>query len=192
MKNKATLAGFMIGFAALLSCCVEDKILAALFFSIALLYIRARKLSLYTGQTQLWATQQISFTTHLKTLLFNLSGVVVAVCLSILIFKSRPDAYTKYTSLVAAKWSYDWYYYLFSGICCGVLMTVATFTQTPYWVSSLCVMAFILGGFHHCIADFFYLNFTKTIYWLLVVAGNFFGGIIATLLKQSSSLGADK
>lgn len=184
MKNRAILGGFMIGFAALVSCCIENSILAALFFSIGLIYIRVRGLSLYTGQTQLLATQQISILTHLKTLAFNLMGIVIAICLSFWVFKSRPIAYSKFESLVSAKWSYEWYYYIFSGMCCGILMTIATYKETPLWVSSLCVMAFILSGFHHCIADFFYIDFTKIPYWILVVIGNFCGGLIATLLKN--------
>ena len=45
-------------------------------------------------------------------------------------------------------------------------------------------MAFILAGFNHCIADWFYVfgssDPTKYLYWFLVVIGNFIGGYLAT------------
>lgn len=49
IKN-AVLAGFVIGLAALLSCSINNSYLAALIFSLGLLYIRIEKLPLFTGQ----------------------------------------------------------------------------------------------------------------------------------------------
>ena len=61
-------------------------------------------------------------------------------------------------------------------------MTIATNKNTPLWISPLCVMAFILAGFHHCVADWFYLSSTDSyLYWLLIAFGNFIGGLIGTV-----------
>ena len=49
IKN-AVLAGFVIGLAALLSCSIDNPYLAALFFSLGLLFIRIEKMPLFTGQ----------------------------------------------------------------------------------------------------------------------------------------------
>ena len=49
MKN-SMLAGFIIGLAALLSCSINNSYLAALLFSLGLLYICIEKMPLFTGQ----------------------------------------------------------------------------------------------------------------------------------------------
>ena len=84
---------------------------------------------------------------------------------------------SNYTALIAAKWLNPWWYYIFSGFVCGFLMTIATRPNTPLWVSSLCVAAFIIGKFNHCIADWFYAP--PLLLWACVVLGNFLGGIAA-------------
>jgi formate/nitrite transporter FocA (FNT family) len=53
-------------------------------------------------------------------------------------------------------------------------------------------LAFILAGFNHCIADFFYLLAGKqfSISWIFTVIGNIIGGLIFTkfnpLLKEQA------
>jgi formate/nitrite transporter FocA (FNT family) len=78
---------------------------------------------------------------------------------------------------IAAKWLMPWWYYILSGFVCGFIMTIATRPNTPLWVSSLCVAAFILGKFNHCIADWFYAP--NLLLWICVVLGNFIGGLAA-------------
>ena len=180
MFESSLMAGFMIGFAALLSCCVENQILAALFFSIGLLYIRISKFYLYTGQIQNIKNHSTSFGKLCGGLLGNICGVTLVF--SLFFFLNFPAAANKYFTITAAKWSHPWYHYIASGICCGALMTIATKKESPLWISILCVMAFILAGFNHCVADWFYVfgatNPIKYFYWLLIVIGNFIGGLI--------------
>lgn len=173
----------MIGFAALLSCCVENQILAALFFSIGLLYIRISKFYLYTGQIQNLKDRSTSFKELGIGLFGNITGVTLIFFLFFFLdFQAAAD---KYFAIVALKWSHPWYHYIASGMCCGVLMTIATKKENPLWLSILCVMAFILAGFNHSIADWFYIfgehSLTKYLYWFLTVIGNFLGGyLVAT------------
>lgn len=171
----------MIGFAALLSVCIENKILAALFFSIGLLYIRISKFYLFTGQVQNLRLRRTTIGALFGGLCGNLVGVGLAFFLALAFFSSRPQYFEVYDTIQAAKWSYPWYSYLYSGFCCGILMTIATKKDTPFWITSLCVMAFILAGFNHCIADWFYIGGApiNLLYWLLIVVGNFLGGYIA-------------
>ena len=79
MFESSLMAGFMIGFAALLSCCIENKILSALFFSIGLLYIRITKRYLYTGQIQNLKLKQTSFIELIAGLAGNISGCGLAL-----------------------------------------------------------------------------------------------------------------
>ena len=178
MNNKSILAGFLIGFAALLSCCIENNLISALAFSIGLLYIRISHSYLFTGQIQNLKSHKTTAVKLLTGLIGNIAGVTLAF--TVFFFLHFQNAADKFFAITAVKWTYPWYHYLASGFCCGILMTVATKKESPLWLSILCVMAFILAGFNHCIADWFYLlgstDKIKYLYWFLVVIGNFFGG----------------
>ena len=69
---------------------------------------------------------------------------------------------------------------LFKGIGCGMLMSLATYKDSPLWMCLLCVPAFILAGFNHCIADFYYaaVGGMLGVPFLATVAGNIIGGAI--------------
>jgi formate/nitrite transporter FocA (FNT family) len=50
-----------------------------------------------------------------------------------------------------------WFENIILGIFCGLLMYIAvTAYETKPWVTVMCVSAFILSGFNHCVADMFY------------------------------------
>ena len=60
-------------------------------------------------------------------------------------------------------------------------MTIATYKKTPLYISVLCVMAFLMAGFNHCVADSFYLflqlgNWYAWLMFIAVVLGNLIGG----------------
>ena len=65
------------------------------------------------------------------------------------------------------------------GIGCGMLMSLATYKETPLWVTVMAVATFILAGFNHCIADFYYMLTGGIFSWnlLATIAGNIIGGI---------------
>lgn len=182
--DRAVSAGFMIGFAALLSCHIANQYLAALFFSIGLLYIRITKAYLFTGQVQNLKNKTTTLTELFIGLFGNLIGVGVALLIFAFLTGTNNTASDKFILLAEAKWNYPWYHYFLSGICCGVLMTIATKKESPLWLSIICVAAFILAGFNHCIADWFYIgNFFshRFFLWLSIMIGNFVGGyLVAT------------
>ena len=176
MKN-SMLAGFIIGLAALLSCSINNPYLAALIFSLGLLYIRIEKMPLFTGQIQKLPTNEITFKQLLIILLKNICGVSGAIILTFGLSFHHNILVDNLCAAVAAKWLMPWWYYILSGFVCGFNMTIATRPNTPLWVSSLCVAAFILGKFNHCIADWFYAP--NLLLWICVVLGNFIGGLAA-------------
>ena len=176
MKN-SMLAGFIIGLAALLSCSINNPYLAALIFSLGLLYIRIEKMPLFTGQIQKLPTNEITFKQLLIILLKNICGVSGAIILTLGLSFHHNILVDNLCAAIAAKWLMPWWYYILSGFVCGFIMTIATRPNTPLWVSSLCVAAFILGKFNHCIADWFYAP--NLLLWICVVLGNFIGGLAA-------------
>lgn len=179
---KSLKAGLLIGLAAYLFYRIENNFLSALCFSVGLLGIRIFGLSLFTGQIQLLPSKKISIKELLSTLYFNWIGVD---CILILCWLCDENFLSSYSELCALKWSQPVLSYLLSGFCCGLLMTCATNHKTPLWISSLCVIAFILADFNHCIADVFYLqgNSGK---WLLVLLGNICGGVFTATCRNGS------
>ena len=143
MKN-SMLAGFIIGLAALLSCSINNSYLAALLFSLGLLYIRIEKLPLFTGQIQKLPTGEITWWQLFKIFLCNICGVSGAWSLMFGLSFHHNILLENYVAIATAKWLFPWQYYIVSGLVCGFLMTIATRPNTPLWVSSLCVAAFIL------------------------------------------------
>lgn len=180
--RKYLLAGIMIGVAGILYCSTQEKTIAALFFSIGLIYIRISGLYLYTGQVQNILLRQTNWKELLFGLFHNLSGVfVVLMTVGIVLLSSKEEFCDSYAAICNAKWIYPFYYYIASGVMCGILMTIATKRNAPLWLSIMCVMAFILAGFNHCIADFMYINsFDAVFKWFLVLIGNTVGGLLAT------------
>ena len=61
----------------------------------------------------------------------------------------------------------------------NMLMSLATYQKTPLWVTVMAVATFILAGFNHCIADFYYMLTGGIFSWnlLATIAGNIIGGI---------------
>ena len=180
MKN-AILSGFIIGLAALLSCSMNNSYLAALIFSLGLLYIRIEKLPLFTGQIQKLPTREITLKQLFEVFLKNIFGVTCALVITFGLSFHHNILTENLAAAINTKWLMPWWYYIFSGFVCGFLMTIATRPSAPLWISSLCVVAFILGKFNHCIADWFYAP--KILLWLCVVLGNLIGGVVAVPRK---------
>ena len=66
------------------------------------------------------------------------------------------------------------------GIGCGMLMSLATNQDSPLWMCLICVPAFILAGFNHCIADAYYAltGWNIGMGFVATIIGNIIGGAI--------------
>lgn len=181
------LAGILIALGDMMYVCIENKIVAAFLFSIALCFIRIRKLNLFTG-----SIGKLYFDKNLKIyhLLFILLLNIVGTAMMRLVPDFPVDVYaiaeTKF--LNASLWRVGFY-----SIFCGMLMVVATDSQTPMWLTIMCVAGFLLAGFRHSIADswyFWYLPLQNYGVGLKVlgieILGNFIGGsFIAIFIKKN-------
>lgn len=177
--NKSIFAGIAIGLGCWLFLTIEHPILAPLLFSCGLLTVRIYKLNLFTGKTQYLWEHQLSLKNYLTILFGNLIGItLIALCSGLIgIEKVQIIAQNKAAQSIITSLS--------KGIGCGMLMSLATYPTSPLWLSSGCVLAFILAGFNHCIADFFYLLAGQqfTINWIFTVIGNIIGGLLFTKLN---------
>ena len=174
MKNKiiqSISAGMIISLGCWIYLSVENKILGALLFSCGLLAVRIYKLNLFTGKVQYLITNQYKWYDYFIFLIGNIIGAFIISLLCNI--SSETLAELKNSQLFTTA--------LIKGIGCGALMSLGTHKQTPLWISSLCVLAFILAGFNHCIADAFYLfnaGYFLSIGWLGSLIGNIIGGIL--------------
>ena len=186
MFNKSIFAGIAIGLGCWLFLTIENPICAALLFSCGLLAIRIYQLNLFTGKTQYLWNNKLSIKNYFLILLGNLIGI------SIMVFISNLIGTEKVNIIAQAKASQSFFTACSKGIGCGMLMSLATYSDSPLWLSSICVLSFILAGFNHCIADFFYLLAGKqfSINWIFTVIGNIIGGLLFTkfnlLIKEQA------
>ena len=186
MFYKSIFAGIAIGLGCWLFLIIENPICAALLFSCGLLAVRLYKLNLFTGKTQYLWGKSLLIKDYFLILLGNLIGISAMVLISNLIG-------TEKVSIIAQmKASQSLLTACSKGIGCGMLMSLATYPDSPLWLSSVCVLSFILAGFNHCIADFFYLLAGKqfSISWAFTVIGNIIGGLLFTkfnpLIKEQA------
>lgn len=168
---KSISAGMIISLGCWIYLSVENKILGALLFSCGLLAVRIYGLNLFTGKVQYIITKKYAWYDYFIFLFGNLIGTAIV---SLMCQTSSID-------LAIIKQNQSFLIALSKGIGCGALMSLGTHTKTPLWISSLCVLAFIMAGFNHCIADAFYLfNAASflTIGWIGSLIGNTIGGIL--------------
>lgn len=181
------LAGILIALGDMMYVCIENKIIAAFLFSIALCFIRIRKLNLFTG-----SIGKLYFDKNLKIyhLLFILLLNIVGTAMMRLVPDFPVDVYAiaEIKFLNVSLWRVGFY-----SIFCGMLMVIATDSQTPMWLTIMCVAGFLLAGFRHSIADswyFWYLPLQNYGVGLRVlgveILGNFIGGsFIAIFIKEN-------
>jgi formate/nitrite transporter FocA (FNT family) len=71
-----------------------------------------------------------------------------------------------------------------------MLMSFATYKNTPLWATVLGVATFIIAGFNHCIADFYYMlvGGQLSVNLLFTILGNIIGGILFSAQKLKSNI----
>lgn len=164
-------AGACIGMGCVMFLTAQSQYVGALLFSIGLLFIRLCKFDLYTGAIQKAARREISFLRLAQILAGNAVGILLVYALSLLMGRDVAD---KAAAVGASVSQLPLTSVLGKAIFCGALMTVATYPDAPLWVSSMCVVAFILSGFRHSVADIFCMP--ELTHWLTAVVGNLIGG----------------
>lgn len=162
--NKNFTAGVIIGLCCYLYQNCMSQLIGAFLFGIGLCTICECQLPLFTGR--------VGKSNDIKNLriifLYNVIGIMSTYILL-------------NTNLLP--------YYLSMGIGCGMLMQIGVvmYNKSPI-ITIMCVAAFILCGFKHCIAMVFN---TLDLNWLLVILGNiigaklmYYGGVVDQKEKE--------
>lgn len=164
----------------------------AVLFAIGLLTVVHYGFLLYTGRIQNTFDSAYDAKALIPVLLCNVVGCVVMS----LIFFPNPGIVETATALVAKRTCMSATEVLGRSIGCGFIMTIAVAAAKKgnYWPLLLGVPGFILAGFIHSIADAFYISVSwqsitpEVVWkWLIVVAGNFIGGIMPIFFKQKQT-----
>lgn len=196
---KSMLAGMLIAVAGavFLSCqtMIPDKSIAKLIgsflFSIGLIGVLVLEADLFTGKigyVDTWSKLGLAST----ALVFNL---IIAFLIGLLYkginFSSMPvNGVFPFDSRLAK----EWYQLLFDGFICGILIYLAVelYKKTKSFIPVImCVMAFILSGAEHSIADAFYLGASQLSLVAfgklgLVIAGNAAGSLAIHWLQRGA------
>lgn len=150
-------------------------------FAVGLISVICCGATLYTGV--IGKTPLKDYKTILIALCGNFIGIAL-MCGYMIIFRDIEI----FQEIINIKESYSLLYVLVSSVFCGILMCTATvLNQTKnIAIVVLCVAAFILGKFPHCIADAFYLGLNgytwfDALYILCAVIGNTVGAKLAYL-----------
>lgn len=160
----------------------------AVLFAIGLLTVVHYGFLLYTGRIQNTFDSKADARQLIPVLLFNVIGCIV---MSMMFFPT-PDIVDTATAIVAKRTCLPPLAVLGRAIGCGFIMTIAVAAAKKgnYWPLLLGVPGFILAGFIHSIADAFYISvawrsLTPEVMWkwLIVVLGNFIGGVIPVFFK---------
>ena len=177
-----------IGGTVFLSC--ENRVIGAVFFSVALLCICYKGYSLFTGKVGYLPENHSreAVSVLLWGLLGNAVGTVVC---GLLIRHALPAVGTAAEASAAAKLAQLPLQTLIRAFFCGVLMYLAVSifrdAKTPLGIL-FCIPVFILSGFEHSIADMFYLAAAAAFtgralgFIILVLIGNSLGGVALPLL----------
>lgn len=174
---KSVLAGILIALAGHIYLNCSNKIVGAFLFSIGLIGVIVLKASLYTGKVGYVKTKKDIFEI-LIVLVFNL----VSAYLVGLLVKSSYDLGLPYEARLLKS---EFRVFL-DGVFCGMLIYLAVelYKKTNSLIPVImCVMAFILAGFEHSIADAYYMGVTGLsakglLYMLLIVLGNAVGSLV--------------
>ena len=184
-------AGICITLGGAVFLAVENRIVGAVLFSVALLSICLKGYALFTGKVGFIPENHCR--DSVETLMLALLGNTIATILGGLVIRAAlSNLGAAAENVCGAKLSQVWWSTLIRGAFCGILMYLAVSTfrdnKTPVGIL-FCIPVFILSGFEHSIADIFYFAASGIVslkafaFICLVILGNALGAMILPLLS---------
>lgn len=183
--TRSILSGVLISIGVFVYGNAPNKIAGAFLFSIALLTILSFGCPLYTGAVGYYKDEK-----DVVPLLLIFSLNIIGCCFSFLL----PNDLT--TEVFAEKVATPLHIVFIKSLICGVLIYIASEShnrKSNHWflITIICVMAFMLSGCEHSIADICMMFSAKAFSWynaffIMVVAfGNAFGAILTDKMIYS-------
>lgn len=182
---RSTAAGVVIGLGATAYLCSPSYIIGTVLFTIGLFTVIYKKYELFTGQ--LFVERDF-----FKLMFILFGNTVGTMSMALLIRFTKiytPEFANKVNLIVESKVNDNPVSLVFLSICCGMLMYLAI---TNYQKSKkslsviLPIMAFIICGFEHSVANMYYFGFggfnLDTV--IIVVLGNYIGGNLLSLIDN--------
>ncbi len=197
---KGIYAGIMIGIGGIAYLAIPNKALGACIFSIGLLTVCMYSLNLYTGKIGYILVNKASY---IWELLCSLIGNFIGAFLVGNVMRlTRFTAYVETAqNLVNTKLNDNLLSIFILSVFCGIIMYLAVNNYKKesseigkYIIIVMGVMAFILCGFEHCIANMFYFSiagvwsFKVLLYLLVMILGNSIGSIIIAYFYNKFNL----
>lgn len=179
------LAGIAIGLGgvAYIACAVKNQtVLGSIFFSVGLLMVCGFSLNLYTGKIGfIFEKEPYPFLDLLIMYLGNIIGALLIGIITFYAFGQNGDlinqAYTIASSRLFALNDFQSYLSsLLTSFLCGILVFLAVYSYKNIPINFLkivivilCVAAFVISGFQHCIANMTYFASANIWSWQSLV-----------------------
>lgn len=194
--SKSILAGITIGFGGYINLSSPNSIVGAILFSVGLLSVVIFNLNLFTGKSG-FLQDHSDFRRLILVLLLNLFG---AMLFGILAGLANDQVSLSANEIVSSRLDTPILKLMLNSVVTGFLMTLAIESERDnshktHLPLILCVVAFILGGCYHCIADAFYYS-ASSIYLdhlaqialrlFIVIVFNFIGCNLVTIMINHS------
>lgn len=186
---KSILAGLLIAMAGWAFLQIPDKTVGSLIFGIGLIAVIILEANLYTGKIgyvsmkPTWASEP----TVWDCLIMLIINLVVAFLIGLIYHYVIGEA-----AIMTAKLDKTWYRVSLDAVGCGACIYIAVegYKKTKSFIPVILgVMAFILAGFEHCVADAFYygaceLTWKGLGYIGLIILGNSIGSLLVRFLQK--------
>ncbi len=192
----AVLAGLSIGLGGLAFLSLDNKVIGAFVFTVGLFTVCTFGLNLFTGKVCYVFDNDRNYLISLPVIwLGNLAGTGLTALLASL-GRSAPALQEKAAQMCAVKTGDNLLSLFVLGILCNIFIYIAVegFKNNPHELGKYLslvfgVMAFILCGTEHCVADMFYFwmggwSLRGIAAVLIITFGNIIGGVLLPLLRR--------
>ena len=187
---KGFYAGILISIGGIAYLAIENKVVGSFIFSFGLLTVCMYSFNLYTGKVGYILVNKINYLIELLlSLVGNLLGTfTIGTLMRFTRFQNYIDTAT---NIVNVKLNDNIISIFILAIMCGMIMYIAVNNYKKendvigkYMTIFMGVMAFILCGFEHCVANMFYFSIAGIFslkvfaYLLVMILGNSVGSVI--------------
>lgn len=202
LLTKAVFAGLLVGIAASVYLATYEnyKMLGALLFGFALLFVIAYSLNLYTGKVGYIIDNKPRFLIDIGLMIVGnfLGALLIALLIRL---SGLSSIYEQAIDFTAVKMAKAWWEVLGQSILCGMLMYLAVEgskrvqnEMVKPLVVIFAVMIFIYSGYEHSIANMYYFTVGLTwsplvfVYFLIMLIGNGIGSIMINGIEKIAKL----